>query len=70
MERRQLCCTAVCATVGDDADADFWSISWQPVGKPLDQAKYVCRHGLSYSKYLCDYRGKTKSVADSGRGKH
>ena len=41
----------------DDADGDFWSISWQPVGKPLDQAKYVCRHGLSYSKYLCDYRG-------------
>jgi N,N'-diacetylchitobiose phosphorylase len=41
----------------DDADGDFWSISWQPVGKPLDQAKYACRHGLSYSKYLCDYRG-------------
>ena len=41
----------------DEADGDFWSISWQPVGKPLDQAKYVCRHGLSYSKYLCDYRG-------------
>ena len=41
----------------DEADGDFWSVSWQPVGKPLDQAKYVCRHGLSYSKYLCDYRG-------------
>ena len=40
----------------DDADGDFWSVSWQPVGKPLDQAKYSCRHGLSYSKYLCDYR--------------
>ena len=41
----------------DDADGDYWSISWQPVGKSLDQAKYACRHGLSYSKYLCDYRG-------------
>ena len=41
----------------DEADGDFWSVSWQPVGKPLDQAKYVCLHGLSYSKYLCDYRG-------------
>ena len=41
----------------DEADGDYWSVSWQPVGKPLDQAKYVCRHGLSYSKYLCDYRG-------------
>ena len=41
----------------DEAGGDYWSVSWQPVGKPLDQAKYVCRHGLSYSKYLCDYRG-------------
>ena len=41
----------------DEADGDFWSVSWQPVGKPFDQAKYVCRHGLSYSRYLCDYRG-------------
>ena len=37
----------------DDADGDYWSISWQPVGK--DKSKYSCRHGLSYSKYLCDY---------------
>ena len=28
-------------------------ISWQPVGK--DKAKYSCRHGLSYVKYLYDY---------------
>ncbi len=41
----------------DEADGDYWSISWQPVGKPLDQANYTCRHGLSYSKYLCDYKG-------------
>ncbi len=41
----------------EEADGDYWSISWQPVGKPFDQAKYTCRHGLSYSKYLCDYRG-------------
>lgn len=41
----------------DEADGDYWSVSWQPVGKPFDQAKYSCRHGLSYSKYLCDYRG-------------
>lgn len=41
----------------DDDNGDYWSVSWQPVGKPLDQAKYSCRHGLSYSKYLCDYAG-------------
>ena len=41
----------------DDQDGDYWSISWQPVGKPLDQAKYRCRHGMSYSVYECEYKG-------------
>lgn len=41
--------------IRDDQSSDYWSISWQPVGKPLDQAKYECRHGLSYTKYSCDY---------------
>ncbi len=39
----------------DDDSADYWSVSWQPVGKPLNQADYQCRHGLSYSKYFCNY---------------
>lgn len=39
----------------DNDTKDYWSISWQPVGKPLDQAKYTCRHGMSYSVYECDY---------------
>ena len=41
--------------VRDDESGDYWSISWQPVGKPLDQAKYTCRHGMSYSVYECAY---------------
>lgn len=41
----------------DDDTGEYWSISWQPVGKPLDKAKYTCRHGLSYSVYECDYNG-------------
>ncbi len=41
----------------DDASGDFWSISWQPVAKSLEQAKYEVRHGLSYSKFTCDYNG-------------
>ncbi|MDF2590178.1 MAG: glycosyltransferase 36 [Anaerocolumna sp.] len=41
--------------IRDDETNDYFSVSWQPVGKPLDQAKYECRHGLSYSKYLCEY---------------
>lgn len=39
----------------DDESGDYWSISWQPVGKPLDQANYTCRHGMSYTVYECDY---------------
>lgn len=36
---------------------DYWSISWQPVGKNLDKAKYEVRHGLSYSIFKCSYKG-------------
>ncbi len=41
----------------DAEDGDYWSISWQPVGNPLYQAKYTCRHGMSYTTYECDYKG-------------
>lgn len=41
--------------IKDIDSEDYWSVSWQPVGKPLDQAKYTCRHGLSYTTYECDY---------------
>jgi len=41
--------------IRDDETGDYWSVSWQPVGKPLDKAKYECRHGLSYTKYSCEY---------------
>ena len=41
----------------DDATGDYWSISWQPVAKNLDEAKYEVRHGLSYSKFACEYNG-------------
>lgn len=40
----------------DDDREDYWSISWQPVGKPLKDAQYQCRHGLSYTKYSCRYQ--------------
>lgn len=41
--------------IRDDDTGDYWSISWQPVAKDLSEAKYECRHGLSYSKYSCEY---------------
>ncbi len=43
--------------VRDDDSGEYWSISWQPTGKNLDEAHYQCRHGLSYSKFSCDYQG-------------
>lgn len=41
--------------IRDDETGEYWSVSWQPVGKELEKANYQCRHGLSYSKFLCDY---------------
>ena len=41
--------------IRDNDSSDYWSVSWQPVAKSLEEAKYVCRHGLSYTKYECDY---------------
>ena len=45
----------------DDETGEYWSISWQPVGKPLESARYACRHGLSYSVYECDYNDVSAS---------
>jgi N,N'-diacetylchitobiose phosphorylase len=41
----------------DDETGEFWTLSWQPVGKDLDKARYTTRHGLSYSKFECEYQG-------------
>ncbi len=41
----------------DDQTGEYWSISWQPVGKDLSKARYQVRHGLSYSRFFCDYQG-------------
>ena len=47
--------------VRDDEDGDYWSASWQPVGKPLDEATYRTRHGLSYSVFESQYKGISTS---------
>lgn len=41
----------------DDDTGDYWSVSWQPVGKDMSKARYQCKHGLSYSRFSCDYSG-------------
>jgi cellobiose phosphorylase len=33
----------------DKNNGDYWSASWQPVGKSLDQYKYTFQHGNAYS---------------------
>lgn len=39
----------------DIENKDFWSASWQPVGKPLDKFKSVCHHGTGYTKIDSEY---------------
>ncbi|MCQ2612637.1 MAG: N,N'-diacetylchitobiose phosphorylase [Treponemataceae bacterium] len=39
----------------DNDNADFWSASWQPVGKSLDSYKSTCRHGTAYTTITSDY---------------
>ena len=39
----------------DDETKDYWSASWQPVGKDLTQYKSECRHGTAYTRMLADY---------------
>ncbi len=41
--------------IRDKESADYWSASWQPVAKPLDKYKSVCRHGTAYSVIESNY---------------
>ena len=42
--------------IRDNSDGDYWSASWQPVGKPLDKYKSVCRHGTAYTVISAEYK--------------
>lgn len=39
----------------DDASGDYWSASWQPVGKSLETYRSTVRHGLGYSIFESEY---------------
>ena len=41
----------------DHDNGDYWSASWQPVGKPLDEYKSECRHGSAYTIISSEYAG-------------
>ncbi|MDR2446994.1 MAG: N,N'-diacetylchitobiose phosphorylase [Treponema sp.] len=46
----------------DDADGDFWSASWQPVGKNTNECRSECRHGAGYTTMIADYRNITSEA--------
>ncbi len=43
--------------IRDDESKDYWSASWQPVGKPLDQYESECHHGTGYTNMISKYAG-------------
>ena len=48
----------------DNETGDFWSASWQPVGKDLDTYKSECRHGMGYTVMTADYGGIHSEAAN------
>lgn len=39
----------------DNKSEDFWSASWQPVGKDLKDYESKCCHGTAYTRMIADY---------------
>jgi N,N'-diacetylchitobiose phosphorylase len=46
----------------DDDTKDYWSASWQPVGKPLGEYQSQCHHGIGYTKIKSQYQGIESEV--------
>ena len=46
----------------DNETGDYWSASWQPVGKDLDEYKSTCRHGTAYTIIESQYAGITSEA--------
>lgn len=43
--------------IRDNDNGDYWSASWQPVGKDLNSYQSKCCHGMGYTRMLADYCG-------------
>ena len=43
--------------IRDNGSKEYWSASWQPVGKDLNEYKSECHHGTAYTKMMADYSG-------------
>ncbi len=48
--------------IHDHGARDYWSASWQPVGKPLGKFKSICRHGTAYTVIESQYSGIKSEV--------
>ena len=46
----------------DDESKDYWSASWQPVGKNLETYKSECHHGTAYTNIKAEYSGINSEV--------
>ena len=46
----------------DNESGDYWSASWQPVGKDPDAYRSECRHGTGYTVISADYAGISSTV--------
>lgn len=46
----------------DDDASDYWSASWQPVGKPLGEYQNQCHHGTAYTNIKAQYKGIASEV--------
>ncbi len=43
--------------IRDNDSRDYWSASWQPVGKDLETYQSKCSHGTGYTRMEADYSG-------------
>lgn len=48
--------------IRDNESKDYWSASWQPVGKDLEHYKSECHHGTAYTKMKAAYAGISSEV--------
>lgn len=57
--------------IKDQQSGDYWSASWQPVGKPMDKYHGTCRHGTAYTVITSEYDGiATESTYFVPLGQH
>lgn len=49
--------------IKDNESGEYWSGSWAPVCKPLDEYKSECRHGTAYTVISSEYKGIKSEVS-------